>query len=611
MADPFVIADMVAALSQRLFPTVTLWNRLEARPRTENFDQALSAEIRDPLWMLTRQVQLGEFAGDDAGSPISAQIRMDTTRFTEFQPASRPVGAFPHDAPLEATVEQLVLPFGAADQKMSLDLRLLMGRRWLRMLAKHVGDFAADYRKKYPIDAPDATDEFDAAIVAHQAAWQRVAAVAGRTMDGYEFYRHLAAGGDAVDGISVPPAQQTATRDQAARFVGWFDELFLQPTDPNDNAWLPERLEYSFSATATEDSAQRRYTGAEYYQGRLDWYSLDVETGLVAASVAAPDPRETTLKSFVPVEVAYEGMPNTRWWTFEDRKTNFGQITPNTTELGKLLFIEFALVYANDWFLLPHSLPAGSIADIGGLVVTNVFGERTWIDAAGSGDDEDWQRWAMFGNSTVGDESIAADQSLLIVPTVPKIQEGDPIEEVALVRDEQANMVWAVESSIPLPTGRSVPGREAAHQTTAFHHGLAGAASIVPTASAANISYRVMSSVDENWIPFVPVHVGSNTREVQLQRAAMPRIIEGDTRPVRKIEPRSTILRTGLDATPPETYHVHEEEVTRAGVRVTMSYQRARWYGGKTVNWLGARKWTGRGSGSSGLSFDYLDNDPT
>ncbi len=42
-------------------PTIVTWNRLEGRPRTENFTRNLSAEVRDPLWMLARQWQLGEF----------------------------------------------------------------------------------------------------------------------------------------------------------------------------------------------------------------------------------------------------------------------------------------------------------------------------------------------------------------------------------------------------------------------------------------------------------------------------------------------------------------------------------------------------------------------
>ena len=41
--------------------SITAYNRLEASPRTMQFDRSLKAEVRDPLWMLTRQWQFGEF----------------------------------------------------------------------------------------------------------------------------------------------------------------------------------------------------------------------------------------------------------------------------------------------------------------------------------------------------------------------------------------------------------------------------------------------------------------------------------------------------------------------------------------------------------------------
>jgi hypothetical protein len=53
-------------------------------------------------------------------------------------------------------------------------------------------------------------------------------------------------------------------------------------------------------------------------------------------------------RTMIPVPVSFAGMPNTRWWAFEDSKTNFGDIDASTTDLPKLLFLEFALVYPND-----------------------------------------------------------------------------------------------------------------------------------------------------------------------------------------------------------------------------------------------------------------------
>ena len=113
-----------------------------------------------------------------------------------------------------------------------------------------------------------------------------------------------------------------------------------------------------------------------------------------------------------------------RWWTFEDGRTNFGEIRPDTTDLAKLLFIEFGLVYSNDWFIVPHTLEGGSIAAVAGLAVTSVFGDRLWVEAAGRGLDDDWQRWSMFTVSVRGEDQSAADTSLLFLPVVPKVQEG-------------------------------------------------------------------------------------------------------------------------------------------------------------------------------------------
>jgi hypothetical protein len=62
---------------------VTTWNRLEGRPRTLDLERALRAEVRDPLWMLTKQWQMGEFRGSDAGSPISAKAAVETTRLNK------------------------------------------------------------------------------------------------------------------------------------------------------------------------------------------------------------------------------------------------------------------------------------------------------------------------------------------------------------------------------------------------------------------------------------------------------------------------------------------------------------------------------------------------
>jgi hypothetical protein len=115
-----------------------------------------------------------------------------------------------------------------------------------------------------------------------------------------------------------------------------------------------------------------------------------------------------------------------------------------------------------------------------------------------------------------------------------------------------------------------------------------------------------MNRVPENWIPFIPVHVPGDNRQIQLQRASLPRRLEGDPTPGEKVKPRTALMREGLDSNPAVPYFVHEEEVPRSGIQVSQAFQRTRWTNGRVFVWLGARKRVGRGEGSSGLQFDQL-----
>ena len=317
------------------------------------------------------------------------------------------------------------------------------------------------------------------------------------------------------------------------------------------------------------------------------------------------------VSSFLPVPITFDGMPNTRWWSFEDGPTNFGDIDADTTEIAKLLVIEFGLVYANDWFLLPFTIPAGTVARVRGLTVTNVFGERIWVRPAGDQQTDAWQRWAMFRNASGGGNEIPANRDLLILPSVPKIQEGRPQEVVELVRDEVANMVWGIETRVPLADGNTRIGRQAAREIAGyFRRRVESLAPPAPDATiienSAGIEYQVMTQVPENWIPFIPVHIENSNREIQLRRAAMPRLIEGDPNPPERVRPRTSLLRHGLEVEPPQGYDLFEEEVPRAGVQVSQSFQRTRWYDGSVLTWFGAHKRTGRGERSGRLRFDQI-----
>lgn len=594
-------------------PTITLWNRLEGRPRTVNFDRALKAEVADALWMISKQWQMGEFIGDDAGSPVLAKALFESTRLTKYKAGDEPAQPIEMEVPLEVTVENRPLAFKRAGKQIALDIRLLMGRQWLRLVDPIASNLKDAYIDKYGISKPNPDAEADAHICAHSRVWQQFSAVAERRMDGYQLYEHLKAapGNTAHDGIAEADTQtkRDAIDTAAARWLAWYERVLHQPIDRTNPSWKPPYLEHQFACSAPWHGAEKVLTADEYHHGHLDWFSLDIDQSRTALEGEAPPEAEQPItRTFVPSMVTFGGMPHPRWWTFEDWKTNLSFVKPDTTDLNKLLLLDFLLIFANDWFVLPVTMPVGGLSTVRGLMVSNVFGEQTWVEAAGRGSDETWQRWNMYTLAIRGNEDVPADLATVLLPVAPKVQESKPLEEIFLLRDEIANMVWGVETRVPLATGRSQPGAESGYEFRSKLQQLISAAHPPgpPVERKAPIRYQIVNTVPEHWIPFVPVHIEGQMRQIQLQRASLPRILENNPDVPKKVEPKTSLLREGLDLVPPQTYFVHEEEIGRAGVAVRLSYQRTRWYDGRVLTWLGIKKQTGRGGGSSGLAFDQV-----
>ena len=618
MVRPPVITDIRAALADRAFPTVAVWNRVEGRPRTVEFDRSLRAEVRDALWMLTRQWQFGEFRGEDAGSPVSATYHLRTAKATRYRARETTPGPLPGTLPLETVVERRAVSFRIGTDLAGLDLRLMMGRRWTKLMADPIDpqNVRQAIIGRWPVALPDPATEADATLVANPDVWATTQAVAGRSMDGYELYVHLKAGGHSYDGVSGVSSHWKQELDKLNnRFVTWFEGLIAQPGGTAE-AYDPTRLEHRFALGVPESTGETVLASAEYPGGRLEWHDFSYDaSGTTLGTSGGPATAASVTRTVIPGQVQYSGMPNPRWWTFEDGRTDFGAVTTDSNDLIKTLFMEFALVFSNDWFLLSCDLDQGALARLDGLMFTDVFGQRNWVEPAGSGVDDDWQRWTLFnldiantdGNGT--DPPVAASLGLFLPPTVPGTAEGPPSEYVLMVRDEQANMVWGIERTVPLATGATQIGEEAARQTLGFRRRLHPPSEPGPPIAA--VAYEAQNTVPENWIPFVPVHVPDDKREIQLQRGAMPRVLDGVVTPPVKVRPRTTLLRPGLDISPVSSYFVHEEEVPRVGTRLTVAFNRVRQADGRPVVWLSARRSTGRGEAHSGLEWDRLVSTPT
>ena len=562
--------------------------RLDLSTQNPDLQDGLQARIHDPLWMLGRQWQFGEFNGADAGSPAAAQVIVDTAAVTRYQPGPRsgPHPARPYAAnslALETLVEAEPV---TDDSRPNWRLAAESGRHLLRLLeTARLGPTRAQWlASAYVLAAP--TPEQAKQIDAASLSFIRV--LARRTIDGLRFaarLKVLQAGNTVNEIFRESPFDQIAAGDRPTvigiftTWLTWVDSLFQQGATPS--AWIPERMEYALSISAKTTSSEVVLTAPEYLDGRLDWFSFTTGSGNGLGATERP----TSLsEAFLPTPVSFRGMPSARLWEFEDGAVNFASIQAAPQDLARLLLVKFALEYSNDWFLLPVELAVGTVSQVRALVVTNTFGERFLIPHA-SEVDGPTSPWRMF--------SLTNDtQKLFFLPPVlGPLLESQPVEDVSLLRDEMANVAWAVERVVESAAGRPMDRHEAYQETLAAQ----------PAPPAAGNEgdpsvYRLGTTVPDYWIPLLPVKDGTTLR---LKRGALPAFgeggIQGAQRPQgRLLEPNRELL-------------LYEEEVPREGARVTRTYQYARWIDGSTHLWIGRRKGPGRGEGSSGLEFDVAE----
>ena len=628
------------------------FNRIEARPRQEELDGALAARIHDPLWMLARQYQFGEFKGEDAGSAIFAKVALNSVKMTGFINGSNPEESIDDSIPLETKVEAIMPEI---DNKTALRL----GKKFLEIFDR-LGDLGApgnnyafgQYKQELIARFSFAVAEVNSGMGASSATANArelslqqstafVRALVGRAINGKALWEFLQGKSNKMNGLGIingnPPTQnkfitlehKTLAKNVAKEWLDYVSAELNLPENDQQDCWYPEKLEYAFDTTVKEgNQGKTRLHAEEYYHGHLDWYSFDVkQKNTSLKKTFNSNVRKREVLTVIPTEAAFAGMPNSRWWEMEDGTIDLGNLKASDTDIAKILVSQYALQYSSDWLAIPYDLPTGSFTEVEGIVVTDTFGRKTLIEAAHKADGQDWNSWNMYSLTVTKEEfeQPEFDRRMLLPPAVSKIHESEVIEEVKFIRDEMANLVWGIESVVPNGLGSGIDGYEASKNFTALLEDLieeedAPKNIVLPeidlnavegkaTTYKPQLKYMLGNSVSENWIPFIATHkVGSN-REINFQRASMPRIIElFDPHAIR---PRTQLLRLGIeeDDTQPDPYLLNEEEVPRSGVTVKGTFQRTRWYNGKIVTWYGRRKKTGRGEGSSGLRFDLvLDN---
>jgi hypothetical protein len=170
---------------------------------------------------------------------------------------------------------------------------------------------------------------------------------------------------------------------------------------------------------------------------------------------------------------------------------------------------------------------------------------------------------------------------LFLPPVSTQALTGPPVEEVLLLRDEMANLAWAVERRVAGEAGGSVEPIE--------EH-VRGAVAPTPPGEDAALRYTLGTTVPPSWFPLVGVRAAGGPG-LQLEQMA--------NRPAT-VTPRGRLLVLGSPPLP-------DAEVPREGARLLRDVAIARWADGGTVAWSRRLRRVGRGEGSSGLRFDVAE----
>jgi hypothetical protein len=582
--------------------SITSWTRLEPACRNAELGRSIGARLFDPVWLLTRQWQMGEFQAADTGAPVSARVRATSALLSRCHlgvlPPNTNAQAAAYDPlriPLETLVERRPMRAVDANDPSMLPLAVEAGLHFLRMLDQQTP--SKSYRSaligKFVLQAlPTTVDPAD------EASQRFGETMVGRALDARRLAATLRSSGAAQlaqdPTLGVAPLDSPKLQQAATAWLAWYDGLFAEPAGAADDAWDSSRLAYAVSVSASfsdQPLDQVNLTASAIDGGYLDWSSFDCD--LEVNMVSNGDNKFSPIvEATVPAPVSFRGAPAVRFWELEDSALSYGLLPVGPTDLAQMMVIEYTGSYGNDWFVVPLALPVGSINRVESLVVTDSFGVQSLLQPIGahglpSSNFSLWQHSLIRrAGSDIG--HVIERNLFFLPPVIGPVVESTALENVLLMRDEMASIAWAIERSVESPMEQPFSYASVA---SAPHNG-------APPATGSTPRYLLSSTVPENWIPLLPVQQQAGGQViVRLKRGA---VLQPDGSSTVH-HSQSRVLGTGSPLL------LYDEDVPREGAQMTRLRRLSRWLDGSGWVWTAFRKQVGRGEGSSGLRFDQLD----
>jgi hypothetical protein len=359
-----------------------LYRRLEPMPPYTDGQRGFAAELADPLWMLGRQWQVGEHAGEDASTPVLVELDV---AHTPLEPVA---GLDPTLVPAEPLIE------GAAEDWWTVGRRARVGRAV----------------------AADLTDEQRASCTFGELAAPYGGALVGE-VDGLAAFRVglVDAGHESLAGLAPrPDFWQPATLTYEAEIPVAGSGLAVTGHDGGDVDW--------YTVDATGPLAEPAYARRQVIPQRLRYPGAPLprwwEIEDAAVDIGGFPPDRSHLATALLIELVCDHAND--WFTIP--------VPPPAP--------------GADGTVPPSS---GVVVSLRGLRVRDGF-DDWWDLTIPPGDEDDPAQpdeapgpWSLF-------RTRGLDRSALVVwPTAATPLSGPALDDVLLGVDEDANVMWAVE----------------------------------------------------------------------------------------------------------------------------------------------------------------------
>lgn len=465
----------------------------------------------------------------------------------------------------------------------------MLGKQWL--VGEHQGeDAASPTRAHFQVETqPIEHDQFDPSLIPPEAVIEREHDnwwTPGRRV---RIGQTIAGSSAQLPSLDSPEGQELALRNLPAPYQylngrgydgrALFEQreplslslaTFFQgiPTDPTD-AWNSETLHYEERFTL----GNRELVVPRHRGGHVDWYSAD------ATGSAGPQGHQEQRNTLIG-QLDYPGAPHPRWWQIEDAHTDPGGFAPDRAHMATMLLVDMLVRHSSDWFFFPIDGMSSQSVELSDVVIHDCFGD-TWEIAP----PPDWHLFKTKGLPV---------NTLLIWPSVHTPLSGQPLEQVSLGIDEDANMVWAVE--------RRLGGRDVA--TASLEETLQEPnAEQSPIDGSGRQHYRYLTSrgTRPNWHPYVISDVDGKRRLIQ------GRLADLSVSPASLMPEAMARVLQNPHATAQEPVHaIDPTEIPSNGLQLERRAMLARATDGSPVLWIQRHRQPLAGHPNSQLAFDAL-----